>query len=72
MSILNKEHLQKYNDDQSLDVAINDATLQAISNIKSMSFANFRVITDTFDALGIDQVIETYVDRVGSHVKVSF
>lgn len=72
MSILNEEHLQKYNDDQSLDVAINDATLQAISNIKSMSFANFRVITDTFDALGIDQVIETYVDRVGSHVKVSF
>ena len=72
MSILNKEHLQKYNDDQSLDVAINDATLQAISNIKSMSFANFRVITDTFDALDIDQVIETYVDRVGSHVKVSF
>ena len=72
MSILNKEHLQKYNDDQSLDATINDATLQAISNIKSMSFANFRVITDTFDALGIDQVIETYVDRVGSHVKVSF
>ena len=72
MSILNKEHLQKYNDDQSLDATINDATLQAISNIKSMSFANFRVITDTFDALGIDQVIEIYVDRVGSHVKVSF
>lgn len=69
MTALNKEHQQYCT--QTLDAAFASVGLNIISDVESKALANSGLIAGTFDALGIEQIIETYVGKTGSHVKVS-
>lgn len=59
------------NQDNASDIEFINAGLQVDTDIQSVPLSNSGLIAGTFDALGIEQIIETYIGKVGSHVKVS-